>query len=283
MPHKEFGIRHGKVSCWSGTLKKSEKYRKFSLVSLFYRYGRVEKNDDVFGSVKVIHDYQKVPPKSPYSHGVPLEKIRTEMEKAGLVTDRVAAPQTYLREFHRKFGKRDYSNVRSLDPVNNSWKPLQVQGKKAELQCRNLQLRTAPFEKDKPISESYADDSKNNGTDSFESVGKTQEQNENSRAVSPFNTLLLPPAYKLDTTRIVGRRALSAPPFDKKYLLLEARSSSLIEKELNNPQLGKKSDKNPEPREALVQASTSSTFKRLRRTKSVVPIGNKPNKTWFCS
>ena len=111
--------------------------------------------------------------------------------------------------------------------MNASARPLQVQGKKAELQHRAAQLRT--LEKDKTFSESKTDfDTKNKESDSFANVQETQRQREESGVVSPFNTLLLPPAYKLSTTRIVGRRALSAPPFDKKCLL-EERSSSLSE------------------------------------------------------
>ena len=166
----------------------------------------------------------------------------------------------------RQFGDC-YSITTQLDLVNNSVMPLRVQGKKAELQRRAVQLKTAQLEKDKTFSESKTDfdDHKNRESDSFTSIQETQRQKVESGAVSPFNTLLLPPAYKLSTTRIVGRRALSAPPFDKKYLL-EARSSNLIEQQLHNSQSGKRTDKDPEARE-------TST----RRPKSAVPIGNKFN------
>ena len=229
----------------------------------------MEKGYGVFGSVKVIHEYEKIPPKRSHSHGLTPENISTKVEKAGLENRKTTAPETKTcpREFHRKFGKRDSSKVRSLDEVNNSVRPLRVQGKKAELQRRAVQLRT--METDKTFSESKTDfdDLKNRESHSFASVQGTQRQKEESGAVSFFNTLLLPPAYKLSTTRIVGRRALSAPPFDKKYLL-EARSSSLIEKQLHNSQPGKRTDKDPEGREASSQ-----------RPKSAVPIGNKFNKS----
>ena len=150
----------------------------------------MEKSYGVFGSVTVIHEYQKVPPKS-YTQGVPAEEISTKVEKAGLATHRDVG--MCPREFRRKYGRRDYSNVMSFDPVNNSWRSLRVQGKKAELQRRAVHLKTTPIEKDKTFSETDADNSKNNETDSFTSVEKTQEQKEKSRAVSPFNTLLLHP------------------------------------------------------------------------------------------
>ena len=226
----------------------------------------MEKRYGVFGSVKVIHEHEKASPNPSHSQRGIQEKISTKLERAGLKNCRTTAQETCLREFYRNSGKRDYSKVSSLDDANNSGRPLRVQGKKAELQHRAAQLGT--LEKDKTFSKPKTDfdDPKNKESDSFIGVQETQRQKEESGAVSPFNTLLLPPAYKLSTTRIVGRRALSAPPFEKKYLL-EARSSGLPKKELHHLQSRKRTEEDSEARKAS-----------SRRPKSAVPIGNKFNK-----
>ena len=247
-------VRQSSVFIWVHVSSFRVALQKSSVVSHIYRYGRVEKSYGIFGSVKVIHEYEKA--------SLNPEKINTKMDKTGFTKGRTTTPGTCLQEFHKKFGKRDYTNMMSLDLVNNPGRPLRVQGKKAELQLRAAQLRTAQLETEKTISESKTevDGAKKKESDSFTSVQEIKRQ-EKSRAVSPFNTLLLPPAYKLSTTRIVGRRALSAPPFDKKYLQ-EARSSGLIEKEQHDPQSGNKTDQTPDA--------------SRRRPKTAVPIGNKP-------
>ena len=228
----------------------------------------------VFGSVTVIHEYQKVPPKS-YTQGVPAEEISTKVEKAGLATHRDVG--MCPREFRRKYGRRDYSNVMSFDPVNNSWRSLRVQGKKAELQRRAVHLKTTPIEKIKHSRKRMLITPRTMKQIALRVLKNSGTKGEISSCFT-LQHITTSSAHKLSQrVSLVG--GLFQRPLLRKNTWLEARSSSLIEKELNNLQSANRSDKSPEALEALVHAST---FNRRRRTKSAVAIGNKPNLK-FCS
>ena len=90
-------------------------------------------------------------------------------------------------------------------------------------------------------------------------------QNSLPRAISPFSTLLLPPAYKMSPLRVVGRRALSAPPFDRQY----KRQTKCKPTSTQQEQPNMASTKSTNTSERTVSHNQTEE----RRAKSAVPVG----------
>ena len=170
---------------------------------------------------------------------------------------RVHRPTMHQHAFNLSFSKDD---LRKRTSNSKTSEPAAVRGKNAELQTRcKSQLRPTQTDRNHSCSEELQ---QNDSDANFPRKSKKISWDE-VRAASPFNTLLLPPAYKLSTSRIVGRRALSASPFDRPCAL---GGGSITTGSVAHFSLQRRKNK------FFPGQDTDGT--NNRRPKSAIPIGN---------
>ena len=180
------------------------------------RYGRVEKKYGVLGSVRIIHEYER--PQLKVSGGENVSRKRATTGMTRLKIHRTTTHQNYKEQSQNLTS----SKTQPDDSGENSQtlKQVSIRGKKAEFQNRcKPQITLAPADRDPSrtnLSSEFLEqiDSNRNSSPCVRKISRDE-----NRAASAPSTLLLPPVFKLSTSRIVGRRALSAPPFNRSCAL----------------------------------------------------------------